>query len=161
MKITSELTGKEYKTVEECLRAEEEFKLQELKKEKDAKKETIKLNELAKTKKELAKAIEDADEKVSEANKLYEVAEQKVADILDKSNKEAQKVLDEAREKVKIAEEEKLNALMKFNKEFGTYKTVITGEKAAEEYKKAVDRFNNSFNSVFKDFLRILEAKSK
>lgn len=151
MKITSELTGKEYKTVEECLKAEEEFK----KKEIEAKKEAVKLNELAKTKKELAKAIEDADEKVKEANKLYEVAQQKAADILDKSNEEVEKILSDASQKVKEAEEEKLNALMKFNKEFGTYKTVITGEKAAEEYKKAVDRFNNSFNSVFKDILII------
>lgn len=151
MKITSELTGKEYKTVEECLKAEEEFREKE---REIAKKEAIKLNELTKNKKELAKAIEDADEKVNEANKLYEVAKQKAADILDKSNKEVEKILSEASKKVKEAEEEKLNALMKFNKEFGTYKTVITGEKAAEEYKKAVDRFNNSFNSVFKDFLR-------
>lgn len=147
MKITSELTGKEYKTVDECLKAEEEYKKGL---EEKATTEAKKLNELGKEKKLLAKAIEEAEDKVREAENLYEVARQKAADILDESNKQVEKILSDAREKVKQAEEEKLNAVMKFNKEFGTYKTVITGEKAAEEYNKAVKRFDN----MFKDFMK-------
>ena len=147
MKITSELTGKEYKTVDECLKAEEEYKKGL---EEKSTTEAKKLNELGKEKKLLAKAIEEAEDKVREAENLYEVARQKAADILDESNKQVEKILSDAREKVKQAEEEKLNAVMKFNKEFGTYKTVITGEKAAEEYNKAVKRFDN----MFKDFMK-------
>ena len=143
MKYYSEKLDKMFESEKELLDAEAQLQAKELK-----------AQQTEKTKKELAKAIENADEKINEANKLYEIAQQKAADILEKSNKEAKKVLDDAKEKVKQAEDEKLKALIEFNKRFGTYSKTITGEKAAEEYKKAVDRFNNSFESVFKDFLR-------
>lgn len=64
MRIVSELTGKEYKTVAECEQAEAEFILaQEEKKKKD--------KELADARKSRAKEVENAYLKISEAQKNY------------------------------------------------------------------------------------------
>lgn len=147
MKIISELTGKEYNTPEECLKAEELYKKEQ---KKRADEESKKLSEISKQKKELANAIEDADKDLSEANKLYEVAKNKAAEILEKSNKEVRDILDSAKKLVKAAEEKKLNAVLKFNKEFGPYTTKYTGEKAAEEFNRSLKRFDNIFDDFFK-----------
>lgn len=138
MRIYSDITKKFYDNVKACEEAESAFE-----KEKE---------NTGKRKKELAKAIENADTKLTEANKLYEAAKLRAADILEKSNKEVKEILDTAENEVKTAEQEKLNAVMNFNKEFGTYTTTLTGEKAAEEYNKSLSRFDNIIDSIFKRF---------
>ena len=65
MRIFSEKTGKEYKTVEECVAAEKEFD------EAVAKEEARKEN-LAKERKARAKEVEDAMKAVYEARKVYQ-----------------------------------------------------------------------------------------
>lgn len=138
MKIYSEITKNLYDTEKECLEAEKEFK-----REKD----TAELS-----KKAAAKAIEDAQTKLDEANALYDAAKEKAAKMLEESNKEITKLLNDAESVVKKAEDEKLNAVLEFNKKYGTYKTTLTGEKAAEAYKRSLDRFNRTLSN-FLDFI--------
>lgn len=64
MKILSEKTNKEYASVEECLAAEEEF-------DKQVALEKAKKEELANTRKERAKEVEDAYKAILEAQKHY------------------------------------------------------------------------------------------
>lgn len=149
MRIISDITGLEYSSIEECEKAEKEYKTkQELK----AKEEAEKTANISKRKKELAKEIDDASAKLEEANKLYEVAKSKAAEILEKSNKEVKDILDTASKEVKEAEKKKFEAILKFNKEFGTYTTTYTGEKAAEEYYRSIKRFDDIFKDIWKSF---------
>ena len=149
MRIISDITGKTYPSVEECLKAEQAYQAEQ-KKIKDEL--TKRQNEVSKEKKELSKAIELAEQEVSEANKLYEVAKTKAAEILEKSNKEVEDILKVARDSVKKAEQKRLDAVMAFNKKFGTYTTTVTGEKAAEEFNKSVSRLNNVFADIMRSF---------
>lgn len=75
MKIISEKTGKEYATVEECVKAEEEFdKVVAEKKaaeEKALAEVKAKKEALAATRKERAKEVEDAFKAILEAQKHY------------------------------------------------------------------------------------------
>lgn len=149
MKIYSEITKEFYDNVEDCESAEKKYQAEkEALAVKEAEKEALAKNE----KKELSKAIEDADKELTLANELYEKARSKAAEILDKSNKEVSKILDEAGSAVKSAEEKKLAAIIAFNKKYGKYTRTITGEKAAEEFNKAVKRVDDLFKSAFNHF---------
>ena len=133
MKYFSELLNKPFDTEKECLDAEAKYQ-----QSKDA---------VSKRKKELSKAIEDADNKITEANKAYDIAREKAKDILEKTNKEITELLDKAEKAVTDAEQEKLDAVKAFTKEFGTYKVNLTGEKAVDEFNRSLNRFNNFFKS--------------
>lgn len=133
MKYFSTLLNKPFDTEKECLDAEAKYQ-----QSKDA---------VSKRKKELSKAIEDADNKITEANKAYDVAREKAKDILEKTNKEITELLDKAEKAVTDAEQEKLDAVRAFTKEFGTYKVNLTGEKAVDAFNRSLNRFNNFFKS--------------
>lgn len=139
----SELTKETYSSPEACMEAEKNYKKEQA--DLEAKKSAS-----TKRKKELAKSIEDADSKLTEANELYEVARQKAAEILDKSNKEAKQILDDAQDLVKQAQKNKLDAILNFNKEFGTYTTTYTGERAASEFNNTMRRFDDTFKFIWK-----------
>lgn len=64
MKIYSEITKKEYQTVDECLKDEAVFMEEKAKKDEEK-------NQLAKQRKEDAKKVEDAYKAIIEANKNY------------------------------------------------------------------------------------------
>ncbi len=138
MKYYSEKLNKFYDSVDECTKAEKE--------------EDLKQSNISKQKKELSKAIEDADNKLKEANKLYHIAQDKAKEILEKSNKEIHNILDVAEENVKKAEEEKLNAIIKFNKEFGSYKVALTNEDAVDAFDRSFERFDKTIKNIFKNF---------
>ena len=133
MKYFRELLNKPSDTEKECLDAEAKYQ-----QSKDA---------VSKRKKELSKAIEDADDKITEANKAYDIAREKAKDILEKTNKEITELLDKAEKAVTDAEQEKLDAVKAFTKEFGTYKVNLTGEKAVDAFNRSLNRFNNFFKS--------------
>ena len=65
MKILSEKTGKEYKTVDECVAAEKEF-------DEAVAAEKARKENLAKERKERATEVEDAYKAVLEAQKAYQ-----------------------------------------------------------------------------------------
>lgn len=147
MRIYSDLLGKPFDTEAECLKAEKEYKDKQRKiqdeinravAEKKAKEEAENVS-----KKEMAKSIETAQSKVDEANSLYEAAKTKAQSILDDAKKHAKEILDAAKLKVREAETAKYEAISAFNKKFGPYTTTLTGEKAANELKRAFDKISD------------------
>ena len=75
MRIFSEKTGKEYKTVPECLAAEKEFDeavaKEKAEREAAAAKEKARRDKLAAERKERAKEVEEAYKAIAEAQKVY------------------------------------------------------------------------------------------
>lgn len=156
MKYYSELTNKTYSTPEECTAAEKAYKAEQKKisdelsaaiAEKKAKEEKLQAS-----KKELARAIEDADKQVDEANAIYDAAKEKATNILNEANKKANEILAAASEKVKAAEQTRYDAISAFSKKFGPYTTTLTGEKAANAYRKSLKQINDTFNNFWKNF---------
>lgn len=151
MRYVSDKTGKSYDTEKECLKAEKEFDLEQERKEKEVE---LQKGLISKEKKELADRITEAEIELEKANKEYELAQDKATEILERSNKEVKEILDPAREKVKAAERAKRDAIIEFNKKFGVYTTKYTGEKAIEEFNKALNsyRFYDPFFDILKKF---------
>lgn len=155
--------GKQYATVKECQRADVEYdrriadeKAQlEAKKIADEKAIAERKAEISKRKKELSSMIESAEDKVKVAKVDYNQARAQAEKIIAEAKKEAQAILDAAGEKLKLANEEKVNAISNFNKEFGPFTTVLTGEDAWNEYQRIqnnIDRQFNAFKSIFNWF---------
>lgn len=145
----SEITGKEYSSEKECLAAEKEFQKQE---EIRVAEEEKKVAESNKRKKELAKAIEDAEAKLTEANRLYDIAQDKAAKILEDSNKEVKEILNTAEAEVDAAQKARFEAILAFNREFGSYTTKYTGAKAAEEFNRYTNNFEKRLRNLFNNF---------
>ena len=134
----SEKLNKNFDTEQECIKAEKAFD--------DAKAtENEKKALLSKQKKELSDKVVDADRKVDEAYKAYEVAREKAAAIVEKARKEAEEILHDAARNVEKATEERMNHIQAFNKEFGPYMTSYVGDKAVEEYNKIIRRMRDIF----------------
>lgn len=154
MKITSEITNKEYATVEECLKAEAEVK---------AMKEQAAANKTSTGKKKLAETIESCEKAAAIAHENLEIARGKVrelcekaktevANLITKQNEEMKAILQPAEQAVKDAERAKFNAITTFNKQFGVYKKVYTGEEAIKDLRKSL-----ADNSWIFDFLGLLD----
>lgn len=149
--------GQEYKSEKECLIADKKYdeaiKLAQEKKEQERREIEEKIAEekalYNQKKKEAAKAVEDANAKLEEARKVYGVARKKAEDILRAANKEAEDILLVAAKEMEKASEERMNAVAKFTKDYGVYKTVLTGNDAVDEYNRIVDNINSVFNKVF------------
>lgn len=142
MKIYSEITCKYYDNVNSCLKDEKLFKETEEKKKQE---ELNKQKQIKRKKKELADAIELAEQKIISANEAYREAKEKVKKILEESTKEANSIIDKAEAELIEAEKEKATAINNFTKEFGTYTATYTGKKAEEELKKTLASFDNHF----------------
>ena len=119
----------------------------------------------SKRKKELSDEVEKATKHLDEAYKFYEAerakakdiyseAQKKADEILKKAKKEADELIDIAEKEVKKASEKKTLAISEFNKEFGPYKTVITGDKAIDEYNKMIRNIDNTFAKFWDSFFR-------
>ena len=155
--------GKQYSSVKECLRADELFDKKiaeekaaaEAKKAAEAEKVELRKAEISKRKKELSSAIESATEKVKVARMDYHKAEKEAEDIIVKARAEAQKILDAAGKNLKKAQEERISAISNFNKEFGPFTTVLTGEDAWNEYQRTQINLDRQFN-LFKEFFNML-----
>ena len=153
--------GKEYASVEDCVKADEAFdkKVQEQEKkeaaEKKAKEDAIALKkaEISKRKKELSLKIESAQELVDEARKAYDTASEQAQELVAEARKKASQLLCEADEKLKEATQIKVAAIREFNNEFGTYTTVLTGDAAWNEYKRISNSMDDTF-SLLKRFFR-------
>lgn len=100
------------------------------------------------TKKELAKMIEASEEALDKAYEAYEVAKDECAKILDESNKQVESILQGAKEAISVAETNRMEAIKKFNKNFGPYKTSYSSERA----KREAERINSIIDGMFKMF---------
>lgn len=142
--------GKQYSTVEECVKADEEFDKQQ---EQKALAETEKKNALSKKKKEMANAIQAAEDEVALSLTAYDKAKEEANKLVSEAKEKAKEVLKEAEKKYEEAIGKRYEAIKDFNEEFGAYTTVYTGNKALEEYNKAVRRMNRWFDSFFSPFI--------
>ena len=159
----SEELNKYFDSKEECERAEFQYKQDKLDKEaKLAAAEEKKREELAlasKEKKELSKAVEEATQKVTEAYNAYDLAredceklreeyESKITKLKADYKEEYEAILSPVKEAIKKAEKEKYEAIAAYNKKYGTYSVIYSGEKAFDEFK----RFSTLADRLFKDF---------
>lgn len=152
--------GKQYATVKECQRADAEYdkKVAEEKAAKEAKAAheaeqlAIRKAEISKRKKELSSAVETATDKVRVATVDYNQAKERAERLIAEARKEAQAILEEAGKNLTAANEERVSAISNFNKEFGPFTTVLTGDDAwneAQRIQKMVDKQFNVFRSIF------------
>ncbi len=148
----SELLNKEFDSVEELNKAEEEKKAAEA--------VAIETNS---KKKELAKSIESSDAKIETAKKEYvdirNEFEKRYREFKGEYNrklaeleKERDNTLSEKAKEIRQYTDERYDALYKYTKEFGVYKKYLTGEDAEKERKKIL----NSIFSVFPTFWDII-----
>lgn len=142
MKFYSEKLDKLFDDVEILNTEEKAYDAQKAEEEATKKLEEKKVSD---KKKKLAAAIEEADKNLDKAYEDYEEAKKKCQIILEESNERMTAILDEAKENLAIAQEEKTNALMEFNKEFGAFKVSYTGERADKEW----ERISRIFPSLF------------
>ena len=155
--------GKEYASVKECMQADEEYdkRIAEEAAQKEAAKQAEeakiaeKKAEISKRKKELSIAIEKAKDKVKVASVDYNQAKSKAEQIMAEARKEAQAILEEASNSLKDANEEKVKAISAFNKEFGPFTTVLTGDEVLNEYLRIQSTLDKQF-SMFKNLFSIL-----
>ena len=148
----SELLDKEFDSVEELNKAEEE----------KAKAEQALVN-TNNRKKELSKTIESADSKIEIAQKeyvdirteyanKYKELKNEYSHKLTELEKERDNALSGKAKEIRQYGDERYDALCKYYKEFGTYKKYLTDEDAEKEKKKIL----NSIFSVFPTFWDII-----
>lgn len=134
--------------------------LQEAETAKSVKKKrgiTVDMNESAPavpTRKELATAVEAADEAVKDAYAKYETAKVKAEELSKKYLEEVEAILEPARKTVREAEQKRYEAIRKFNDSFGAYQVTYNGARAADELMKAINNINAKTN-LFRDFFWI------
>ena len=90
----------------------------------------------------------------AKAKDIYAEAQKKANQLLKDAKREADQLIDMAEKEVKKASEKKTLAISEFNKEFGPYKTVITGDKAIEEYNKMIRNMDNTFAKFWDSIFR-------
>lgn len=138
MKFYSELLKRTFTDYKTALEAEETEKARLAKEEKS----------FDVTKKELAKNIDACGEDVKKAYDEYAEAQNRVNEILEKSNAEMESIINAARERVRIAEKKRYDAISEFNRKFGTYTVSYTGEKAEEEFDKILNAFGQELSYI-------------
>lgn len=122
MKFYSELTKKMYDTESALKKAESELTSNKEKKEI--------------SKKEAAKRVELADKNYKAALDSYDNAKLKIQEVVKEAKTKIDEILDEPIKDVKIAKEQRLAALLDFNKRYGPYTTTYSGEDASKEYER-------------------------
>lgn len=143
------LDGKEYNTVEECIKADEAYtKAKEEAEAKEAENKAL----VSKQKKEKADAIKAAEDDLALAQTAYDRAEEKAREVILKAKEEAKSIMSEASKTLKEASNKKYETIAAFNKDFGVYTAKYTGKEALEEYNRFVRNFNNIWNNLFSWF---------
>lgn len=166
MKYYSEKLDKTFNTEKECLKAEKEYErknkyikenkpLNENETSEELAKQQVNKSLISKEKKEYANKVAEAEKALEEANNIYSTAQDRAAEILETSNRQVKEILEEAKNRVKDAERARRDALVEFNKRFGPYTTHYTGERAVDEFNKAINRFNEPIYDLFRYFWKL------
>lgn len=135
MKYYSEILTKLFDSQKELEDAEKAYK--ETQKSKDN------------TKKELSQKIEAADAAVDAAYKNYEEARVYAAKLMEESNKQIIEILEAAKDEITNAEKARTDAIVEFNRQFGTYRANYSGERAKRESERIANMVNNIFSWPF------------
>lgn len=138
MKYYSEDLKKFYDSEEELVSAE---------KEAQEKKELAEVS-----RKEMAKKVDTANTRIKLAYENYEDAKKQVNEIVEEAKKKIKETIEPAKKEIKDAENERLEAIRDFNSKYGVYTETYTGDKAVEQYNRAVRHFNSIFENVWKPF---------
>ena len=133
MKYYSELTKKMYDTEDALKKAESEL--------------TESKEKTAISKKESAKKVELADKKYRDALDSYDEAEIRVQDLIEQTKSKIEDMLKVPIQNIKKAKEERLEALLDFNKKYGPYTTSYSGEQASKEYERLL-KANGWFDTL-------------
>ena len=137
----SDVLGKEFDTPEELNKAEEE---------KTASDKALATE--GNRKKELAKNIDDANSRLERAQKEYEDIrneyEKKYREIRNEFRrqssaleKERDSALADKCKEIRQCGNERYDALLAYNREFGVYKRYVTNEEADKEWRRIADTF--------------------
>lgn len=103
------------------------------------------------SKKQLAATVDAADEKVREAYAEYEVAKKQIEELSKTYLESVNTILTPVKEAVTKAEEERYAAIREFNKYYGAYQTVLTGDRAAKEMIRAINEINSNQRKIWND----------
>ena len=142
MKYYSEVVNKLFDSQEELESAEKAAKEQ---KEKEAVEKAL----VSKEKKACADIVKATESSVDDAREKYNAAKKEAQEIISKAYAEARSILSEASKELSAAQEKRYEALKSFNAKYGPYTMSYTGEKAYNEWKKAVESFNTFFDRFF------------
>lgn len=149
-KFYSEMLDKYFDREEDCIKAET-LEKERLEKENQPKIEISEFentNTVSKQKKELAKAVEDADVELSEAYTNLELAKKEASKMIAEARVKAKDIVSPAEQKLYDAYEKKYKAIAEFNDKFGTYSMIYTGNRAAQEF----GRVKNELSNIYRDF---------
>lgn len=146
MEIIYRSNDKEFKTEKECLDYEAKVAKEAEEREKALKEKAAKDS---KEKKELDKKVQEAEHKLEVAYSNFELAEDECKKIRDEANEKINKIMSDAKQLVVTAESDRFKAVKEFNDKFGRYEVSYEGEKAYQEYKKAISYMNKLFNNFF------------
>ena len=100
-------------------------------------------------KKELAKAVEEADKELDAAYEAYEEAKKTCDEMREETKRLIAEIMEPATQIVKTAQAKRVEAINAFNKEFGAFRTTYTGDKAKREFERAISNYNSFFNYLF------------
>lgn len=150
MKYFSEVLNKTFDTEDELVKAEEQYEVEQKEKEERANKERTLIS---KEKKAGADLIKKADDEVSIAQEKFNETKKEAQKILSDAYKKAEEMIRTSSKELSVAQEKRYKALREFNERFGPYTVSYTGEKAYNEFKKAVDYFNSMFNFTWNNWL--------
>lgn len=154
MKFYSEKLDEMFNTPEELLHAEETTTKKKKRKLENTTKCEATSEESQPTRKQLAAAVETADEAVKAAYVDYETAKAKVEELSKQYLEQVEAILDPAKKAITAAEQRRYQAIKKFNETFGAYQVTYTGTKAADELFKALTSLNTRTNRLFTDLFR-------
>lgn len=133
MKFYSEKLDKVFDTTAELVAAETQADHKAEEEAKAAEKALI-----SKEKKGYADAVKKAEDEVAKAQEEFNKVRKEAYEECRNKIREASKVLSEK-------QEARYEALKAFNEKYGPYTKTYTGENAYNEFKKAVDSFNDFF----------------
>ena len=131
MKFYSEKLDKVFDTTDELVAAETQA-------EHEAEEAKAAERALSKEKKVLADAVQQAEEEVAKAQEEFNRVRKEAYTECKAKILEASKALSEK-------QETRYQALKAFNEKYGPYTKTYTGEKAYNEFKKAIDYFDDFF----------------
>lgn len=142
MKFYSEVLEKVFDDVD-TLNSEEAAYQQKLAEQK-AKEDAI-----TSRKKELAKAVEVADNELDAAYEAYEEAKKTCDEMREETKRLIAEIMEPATQIVKTAQAKRLEAIQNFNKEFGAFRTTYTGDRAQKEFERSLSSFDTLFKQLF------------
>lgn len=138
MKYYSEDLKKLYDSEADLLKAEDEAK-----KQKDI---------AENSRKEMARKIDEANDRIDRAYQSYDAAKKQVNDIINEAKKQVKDILDPAKKEISDAENARMEAIKEFNEKYGVYTETFSGDKAVEQYNRVLNQFNSTFENFWKPF---------